>query len=106
MLFEDYYRDTCNITKEDMIAFLENNSAYSLKPGIAETKTKAKIIVGSKEQLSIRRSGNLLNRLIPDSPIEILHGYRHGDLSLNHPEQYAMLLKERLYSQKADATHL
>ena len=106
VLFEDYYRDTCNITKEDMIAFLESNSAYSLKPGITETKTKAKIIVGSKEQLSIRRSGNLLNRLIPDSTIEILHGYRHGDLSLNHPEQYAMLLKERLYIQKADATHL
>ena len=106
VFFEDYYRDTCNITKEDMIAFLESNSAYSLKPGITETKTKAKIIVGSKEQLSVRRSGNLLNRLIPDSTIEILHGYRHGDLSLNHPEQYAMLLKERLYSQKADATHL
>ena len=71
-----------------------------------KTKTKTKIIVGSKEQLSVRTSGNLLNRLIPDSTIEILHGYRHGDLSLNHPEQYAMLLKERLYSQKADATHL
>ena len=30
-LFEDYYRDTCLIKKQDMIAFLEANTSYSLK---------------------------------------------------------------------------
>ncbi len=91
-LFEDYYRDTCKITKEDMIAFLRSNSAYSIKPALADTQAKVHIIVGSKEQSSIRTSGKLLNHMIPDSTLEILPGYSHGDLSLNHPEQYAQML--------------
>ncbi len=91
-LFCDYYRDTCKITKEDMIAFLQSNSAYSIKPALRDTQAKVHIVFGSKEQSSIRTSGKLLNRMIPDSTLEILPGYRHGDLSLNHPEQYAQML--------------
>ena len=91
-LFDDYYRDTCKISKEDMIAFLESNSAYSIKPALRDTQTKVHIVFGSKEQSSIRISGKLLNRVIPDSTLEVLPGYRHGDLSLNHPEQYAQRL--------------
>ena len=91
-LFDDYYRDTCKITKEDMIAFLQSNSAYSIKPALRDTQAKVHIVFGSKEQASICTSGNLLNRMIPDSTLEVLPGYRHGDLSLNHPEQYAQML--------------
>ena len=91
-LFNDYFRDTCKISKEDMIAFLESNSAYSIKPALRDTQTKVHIVFGSKEQSSIRTSGNLLNRMIPDSTLEILPGYRHGDLSLNHPQAYAQKL--------------
>ena len=91
-LFDDYYRDTCKISKEDMIAFLESNSAYSIKPALRDTQTKVHIVFGSKEQSSIRTSGKLLNRMIPDSTLEVLPGYHHGDLSLNHPEQYAQRL--------------
>ncbi len=95
-LFADYYRDTCKITKENMIAFLQSNSAYSLKPTLADTRANVQIVFGSKEQPSIRRSGKLLNRMIPDSTLEILSGYSHGELSLNHPEQYAKLLEQQL----------
>ena len=91
-LFDDYYRDTCKISKEDMIAFLQSNSAYSIKPALRDTQAKVHIVFGSKEQSSIRTSGKLLNRMIPDSTLESLPGYRHGDLSLNHPEQYAQML--------------
>ena len=91
-LFDDYYRDTCKITKEDMIAFLKSNSAYSIKPALRDTQAKVHIVFGSKEQASIYTSGKLLNRMIPDSTLEVLPGYRHGDLSLNHPEQYAQML--------------
>ncbi len=91
-LFDDYYRDTCKISKEDMIAFLESNSAYSIKPALRDTQTKVHIVFGSKEQASICTSGKLLNRMIPDSTLEVLPGYHHGDLSLNHPEQYAQRL--------------
>ena len=91
-LFNDYFRDTCKINKEDMIAFLQSNSAYSIKPALRDAQAKVHIVFGSKEQSSIRTSGKLLNRMIPDSTLESLPGYNHGDLSLNHPEQYAQIL--------------
>ena len=91
-LFDDYYRDTCKITKEDMIAFLKANCGYSVKPALGNTKAKVHIVFGSKEQSAIRTSGKLLNRMIPDSTLEDLSGYHHGDLSLNHPEQYAQMI--------------
>ena len=91
-LFDDYYRDTCKITKEDMIAFLKANCGYSVKPALGNTKAKVHIVFGSKEQASICTSGNLLNRMLSDSTLEVLPEYRHGELSLNHPEQYAQML--------------
>jgi len=91
-LFDDYYRDTCKITKEDMIAFLESNSVYSIKPALGNTKAKVHIVFGSRERSSIRTSAKLLDRMIPDSTLESLPGYNHGDLSLNHPQAYAQML--------------
>ena len=91
-LFEDYYRDTCAITKADMIAFLKANCAYSIKPALRDMQAKVHIVFGSKEQASICTSGNLLNRMLPDSTLEVLPGYRHGELSLNHPQAYAQML--------------
>ena len=91
-LFDDYYRDTCKISKEDMIAFLESNSAYSIKPALRDAQAKVHIVFGSKEQSSIRASGKLLNHTILGSTLESLPGYNHGDLSLNHPQAYAQML--------------
>jgi pimeloyl-ACP methyl ester carboxylesterase len=90
-LFEDYYRDTCSITKADMIAFLQANCAYEIKPGLTRTTAKVKIVAGSREQKSILDSAKLLHSVLPGSQMEILPGLRHGDLSLNKPEQYAKI---------------
>lgn len=87
--FGDYYRDTCKISKENMIAFLQCNSAYSPKPGLAAIKAKVHIVVGSREQSAIRSSGALLKNRIPNSTLEVLQGFRHGDLSINNPQLYA-----------------
>jgi len=92
-LFNDYFRDTCKIGKEDMIAFLQGNSAYSIKPDLRNAQAKVHIVFGSKEQSSIRTSGKLVNSMIQDSTLEILPGYSHGDLSLNHSDQYAQMLQ-------------
>ena len=91
-LFEDYYRDTCKISKEDMIAFLKANSLYTIKPDLTKTEAKVKIVAGAKEQKNIRDSARLLHSTIPGSVLEILPGLRHGDLSINKPEQYAKIL--------------
>jgi hypothetical protein len=93
-LFDDYFRDTCKIGKADMIAFLKANSLYTIKPGLAETRAEVKIVAGSREQKSILDSAKLLYSAIPGSQMEILPGLRHGDLSMNQPEQYVRLLKE------------
>ena len=98
VLFDDYYRDTCKISKADMIAFLKANSIYTIKPGLSETKAKVKIVAGSREQKSIRDSAAALNRAIPGSSMEILPGLRHGDLSINQPERYAKMLTDWLFS--------
>ena len=91
-LFEDYYRDTCKISKSDMIAFLKANSLYTIKPNLTKTEAKVKIVAGAKEQKNIRDSARLLQSTIPGSVLEILPGLRHGDLSINKPEQYAKIL--------------
>ena len=93
-LFEDYYRDTCAITKADMIAFLKANSTYEMKPNLAETTAKVKIVAGAEEQKSILDSAKLIHNAISGSQLEILPGLRHGDLSINHPDRYVQMLKE------------
>lgn len=35
-LFDDYYQDTCGITKQNMIAFLQESSMYSMKKTLGE----------------------------------------------------------------------
>ena len=93
-LLDDYFRDTCKIRKGDMIAFLKANSLYTIKPGLSETSAKVKIVAGTKEQKNIRDSAELLHRSIPGSSMELLPSLRHGDLSINRPEQYAKILTD------------
>ena len=93
-LFDDYFRDTCAIGKADMIAFLKANSLYTIKPELSETKAKVMIVAGTKEQKSIRDSSKLLRDAMPGSRMEILPGLRHGDLSINKPEQYVKILTD------------
>ena len=94
VLFADYFRDTCAITKADMIAFLKANCVYEIKPCLADTTAKVKIVAGEKEQKNILDSAKLLHKAIPGSQLEILPGLRHGDLSLNKPKQYAKILTD------------
>ena len=48
-LFDDYYRDTRLINKEDMISFLKASTSYQIKGTLKRTKAKVLIAVGSKE---------------------------------------------------------
>ena len=96
VLFDDYYRDTCKIGKADMIAFLKANSLYAIKLSLSETTAKVRIVAGSREQKSILDSAKLLHKAIPGSSMEILPGLRHGDLSINHPQNYAQMITERI----------
>ena len=48
-LFEDYYRDTCLIKKQDMIAFMKASTSYALKDAFRETAADVHVYVGEKE---------------------------------------------------------
>ena len=86
--FDEYYRDSAAITKENMISFLRENSDYKLKNGIEECRTKTLILVGGRESNIMKKSAEILHKRIPNSSLEILPEYYHGDLSLNHSELY------------------
>ena len=48
------------------------------------------------ELKNIRDSAKLIHETIPGSSLEIMPGLRHGDLSINKPEQYAKILTDLL----------
>ena len=87
-LFDEYYRDTCQITKENMIAFLKANSDYELKAELADTKAKVCILVGQKESKKMRDSAQRLHAAIPGSLLLVLKGKYHGEYSLNCAKEY------------------
>lgn len=88
-LFEDYYADTANISKEDMIAFLKANSDYCIKDTLPYCRANALVVVGSRERAVMKKSAKLIADALPTSRMEVVHKYYHGDLSINHSEEYA-----------------
>ncbi len=92
-LFDKYYIDSSNITKDNMISFLKANSNYHLK-NIKTNKSKSIVIVGSKERPIMIKSAKMIHDELINSELEILSGYYHGDLSINHPNEYAEKVKE------------
>ncbi len=97
-LFDNYYRDTGAITCENYIMFMQSNSAYRAKPGLSLCRAKALIVVGGRERPVMKKSAKLIHALIPDSELIMVRDYHHGDLSMNHADEYvkymtALILK-------------
>ena len=88
-LYEDYYRDTCKISKEDMAAFLTANQSYALKDDVKHTSAKVYVFAGTKEIGQIKRSAELIHKRIPNSVLEMSDGLYHGQFSINNGEEYA-----------------
>lgn len=95
-LFEDYYRDSCAIEKEDMIAFLRASTAYELKPSLARCGARLHIFAGGRETRGILRSAELLGETVPGSTVSVLPGLYHGEFSLNRPRDYAQAVRDIL----------
>jgi pimeloyl-ACP methyl ester carboxylesterase len=93
-LFEDYYRDTCVIEKADMIAFLQENSMYSLADTIKECNSEVYVFVGENENHAMFESAEKIHQMIPASSLEILPGLCHGEFSINCSTEYIKKLRE------------
>ncbi len=88
-LFEEYFQDTCGISKSNMIAFLEANALYCIKPSIADCCAKSYILVGEKENRTMRKSAKIIHKKLQGSLLQILPKMYHGEFSINHAEDYA-----------------
>ena len=88
-LFEDYFRDTKEISLENMTAFLTANQKYELKSSVKETSARVYVFAGDKEIGSVKRSAELIHSSVKDSDIEILDGLYHGEFSMRYAERYA-----------------
>lgn len=67
---------------------MESNSAYHAKPSLSLCRAKALIIVGGKERPVMKNSAKLIHDLLPDSEWITVRDYHHGDLSMNHADEY------------------
>ena len=92
-LFEDYFRDTCAVTQESMIAFLQASTLYVLKPAIEQCAAKAYVFVGEKENRAMHRSAMQIAQTLPNAQLQILPGLYHGQFSLNCAAVYAQMLR-------------
>ena len=100
-LFDDYYRDTCAITKEDMTAFLQANTSYALKDSIKNTSADVRIYYGSREARVVRRSAKKIKETLPNAAVIELKGMVHGDFSINHTEDYVRAIQQTAMNHKA-----
>lgn len=104
-LYEDYVRDTCKLRKSDMIAFMKANTAYALPEDIGNVAANVYVVVGSREQRSMKQSAKLLAEKLPNAELHIMKGLHHGELSLNYPERYAQLLRQMIAKNPRNAVH-
>ena len=93
-LFEDYYRDTCQIKKQDMISFLKANTSYALKDAFKESSAVVHVYVGERETGKILRSAEVIRQTRPACKLHYIHGLKHGELSINHAAQYADAVRQ------------
>lgn len=92
-LYDDYYRDTCSITKEDMIAFLRANTSYTLKESLKNTNPDVRIYYGEKEIRGIKQSAQRIKELLPNASVSELSGMVHGEFSINHAADYVKTIR-------------
>lgn len=98
--FERYYADSVRLSKQSLLNTLRSNGTYALQKEIGQTTAKTLIIVGEKEIGAMQKSARLLAETIPGSTLFIAPKMKHGELSLQHPEQYTALL-QTLFAQSA-----
>jgi pimeloyl-ACP methyl ester carboxylesterase len=93
-LFDQYYRDTCAISKRDLIAFMQENSAYYLKESIGDCTAEVHIFVGEKEGKIMHKSAQKVKDNLQNSGVELLFGLYHGEFSINFAKDFAKKIKE------------
>ena len=77
-----------------MIAFLQENSVYSLKAGIGECKAIVRIFVGEKENRLMKKSAKIIHDKLQNSDMQVLPKMYHGEFSINYADDYVKRILE------------
>ncbi|MBQ7890275.1 MAG: alpha/beta hydrolase [Erysipelotrichaceae bacterium] len=93
-LFDCYFRDTCAISKKEMISFLQANSLYSLKDSIRRCTVKVHVFVGEKENTIMKKSAKIIHQALQESTLYVLPKLYHGEFSINQGKDYANKIRE------------
>jgi len=93
-LFDCYFRDTCAISKKDMIAFLQANAMYGLKDSIKHSEAKVYVFVGGKENNAMKKSAEIIHQTLQGSSLMTLAQLYHGEFSINHGKAYAEQIRK------------
>ena len=93
-LFNYYYEDTKKLTTKNMISFMKANTNYTIKNELSNCKSRVLIVAGRKEKQIMIKSAFKIHEMLPNSKIEIIESYYHGDLSINHADNFVKIVNE------------
>lgn len=99
-MFELYYRDSMNISKQSLIHVTVSNGSYGIKDTLKKSKANVLIIVGEKELGIMKKSAKLLNDTLPCSRLYIAEHMGHGECSLAYSKTYLKKVEE-LFAARA-----
>lgn len=88
-LFDDYYASSAALSRADLTAMLRANASYRLRETLADCRARALVLAGGRERPIMQRSARLIAGKLRNAAVEIMPGRRHGETSLNHPDEYA-----------------
>ncbi|MDD3430388.1 MAG: alpha/beta hydrolase [Oscillospiraceae bacterium] len=92
-MFEQYYQDSLQISRDSLINITLSNGTYALQDAICATKAKVLVIVGEKELGIMKKSARLLHQKIPNSRLFVAVKQKHGEWSLRHTSEYIQQIK-------------
>ena len=93
-MVEEYYTDSLGVSLQTLTNTLLSNGTYQIKPGLAQSKAKALIIVGQKEVGAEIKSARMLHQTLAGSELWTVPNMAHGEVSLRHPAQYVEKLRQ------------
>lgn len=93
-LFDQYYSDSQNISKQSLTNISASNADYTAPDTLKITKAKVLIIIGGEEVRIMDKSVRKLISMLPQARVCIVPDMKHGELSLSRCKEYLALIKQ------------
>lgn len=91
-LFNQYFNDSKNMSKESLVNISLSNVGYTVPEGLKYSKAMAMIIIGGKEMKIMDKSARKLISILPHARLCKNSGMKHGELSLARSKEYLALI--------------